>query len=153
MNISWQYLDKRNATISALKDYGSMKAILANANEKIVQAHDHCVGVSSPSPSGIPKSSYLPSTGEGRMIQCFGQIDVLQERYRQATEFMEWLQPAWDVLTDDEQTVLKLFYIENDTKQIDAMLEICDRFCIERSSAYKKKDRALTHLSTLLYGK
>ena len=35
----------------------------------------------------------------------------------------------------------------------DAIEEISVRFCVERSSAYKKKDRALAHLALLLYGR
>lgn len=35
----------------------------------------------------------------------------------------------------------------------DAIEEISERFCVERSSAYKKKDRALAHLALLLYGR
>ena len=38
-------------------------------------------------------------------------------------------------------------------KQIDAVYNICERFNIERSSAYNKKNRALQHLALLLYGK
>ena len=35
MNIVWQYLDKRSAAISALKDYGSMAYILEHTGEDI----------------------------------------------------------------------------------------------------------------------
>ena len=31
MSIAWNYLDKRSAAMAALKDYRSMKAILATA--------------------------------------------------------------------------------------------------------------------------
>ena len=35
MSIAWQYLDKRNAAISALKDYESMQYILAHTPSDI----------------------------------------------------------------------------------------------------------------------
>ena len=96
---------------------------------------------------------YGITAGENRILKGIEEIDVLKERYRQAVEFMEWFQPAWNTLSDEEQVVLELFYISGDGNQTDAVLAICERFYIERSSAYKKKDRALTHLAVLLYGK
>ena len=66
---------------------------------------------------------------------------------------MEWFQPAWDTLSDDERYVLEQFYLEEEDKQIDAVYNICDHFHIERSSAYNKKNRAVNHLTLLLYGK
>ena len=35
MSIAWNYLDKRSAAMAALKDYCSMKAILATTAEEI----------------------------------------------------------------------------------------------------------------------
>ena len=66
---------------------------------------------------------------------------------------MEWFQPAWEMLTEDDKYVLTEFYWEYERKQIDTIGSICERFHIERSSAYKKKNRALEKLATLLYGK
>ena len=153
MNISWQYLDKRNAAIAALKDYSSMQAIIANTPSEIAKLQNHIVGISGVQYSDMPRSSHNPNAGENRILKGIEAIDVLKERYRQAVEFMEWFQPAWKTLSDEEQTVLELFYISSDRNQTDAVLTICERYYIERSSAYKKKDRALAHLAVLLYGK
>ena len=35
MSILWQYLDKKSAAISALKDYSSMQHIIDHTNEEI----------------------------------------------------------------------------------------------------------------------
>ena len=153
MNISWQYLDKRAASADALKDYGSMKAIITNSKEAMARARARMTGVSSPVYSDMPKSPPQPHAGETRILQGMEALDVLKERHRQAAEYMAWFQPAWDALTEDERTVLQLFYQTEDAKQIDAVTDICERFHIERSSAYKKKDRALARLALLLYGK
>ena len=153
MNISWQYLDKRNAAVSALKDYSSMKAIIANTNGDIAAVQNRMVGVGAVNISDMPKGSRNTSAGEDRIIKGIEEIDVLKERYRQALEFMDWFQPAWDTLADDERLVLEMFYLSADNNQLNAVYDICDHFHIERSSAYKKKDRALAHLAILLYGK
>lgn len=65
---------------------------------------------------------------------------------------MEWFKSAWEALTGDEQYVLETFYREEDYGS-GAVYVVCDYFHIERSSAYNKKNRALDHLTTLLYGK
>ncbi len=152
MNIVWQYLDKRAAAINALKDYSSMKYIIEHTDEDIATLNEEMSSTASPVLNGMP-STHDPKAGEKRLIACINEIDVLKERYRQALEYMDWFQPAWDVLTEDEQYVLKEFYLDDEQKQIDAVYNICDRFNIERSSAYNKKNRALQHLALLLYGK
>ena len=93
-----------------------------------------------------------PQAGENQILHGIAEIDVLEERKRQAEEFMAWFQPAWDALGEDEKTVLTMFYLSENGKT-DAIEEISERFCVERSSAYKKKDRALAHLALLLYGR
>ncbi|ABY92534.1 hypothetical protein FC14_GL000833 [Ligilactobacillus agilis DSM 20509] len=152
MNIVWQYLDKRAAAINALKDYSSMKYIIEHTDEDIATLNEEMSSPASPVINGMP-STHDPKAGEKRLIACINEIDVLKERYRQALEYMDWFQPAWDALTEDEQYVLKEFYLDDEQKQIDAVYNICDHFNIERSSAYNKKNRALQHLALLLYGK
>lgn len=117
------------------------------------KVQNHMIGVGGIQYSDMPRGPHNPTAGENRILKGIEEIDVLKERYRQAVEFMEWFQPAWNTLSDEEQVVLELFYISGDGNQTDAVLAICERFYIERSSAYKKKDRALTHLAVLLYGK
>ena len=152
MNIVWQYLDKRAAAINALKDYSSMKYIIEHTDEDIATLNEEMSSTASPVLNGMP-STHDPKAGEKRLIACINEIDVLKERYRQALEYMDWFQPAWDALTEDEQYVLKEFYLDDEQKQIDAVYNICDRFNIERSSAYNKQNRALQHLALLLSGK
>ena len=121
MNIVWQYLDKRAAAINALKDYSSMKYIIEHTDEDIATLNEEMSSPASPVINGMP-STHDPKAGEKRLIACINEIDVLKERYRQALEYMDWFQPAWDALTEDEQYVLKEFYLDDEQKQIDACL-------------------------------
>ena len=152
MSIMWKYLDKRAATIAALKDYDSMKFIIDNTDMEIKSAHQRMIGVGSPRFDGMPhgKNSHA---GEERIASCIDEIDVLKERYRQADEYMKWFAPAWKELSDDERYVLEVSYGKNSDYNTGAVYEICEHFQIERSSAYNRKNRALAHLVTLLFGK
>jgi hypothetical protein len=64
---------------------------------------------------------------------------------------MNWFKPAWEQLTEEERYVLETFYM--DAEESGAALTISEELNIERSSAYNKKNRALDHLTMLLYGK
>jgi len=151
MTIAWTYLDKRGAAVDALKDFASMEYIIANHAEDEEAIREDMTAVSAPALGGQP-SGYNPHAGEARLAAQLDEIDVLKERYRQALEYMAWFRPAWTELSEDERFVLTAFY-QHDGKQEDAVGLISDRFKIERSSAYKKKNRAIQHLAVLLYGK
>ena len=152
MSIIWKYLDKRSAAVDALKDYGSMKFIIGHTDDEIKSAYEKMGGVSSPQLDGMPRS-HNPQASEDRIVKGIEEIDVLKERYRQALEYMAWFLPAWEELTEDERYVLQTFYGEDNQYGASAIYDICDHFGVERSSAYNRKNRALSHLVTLLFGK
>ncbi len=152
MSIAWKYLDKRRGALQAVKDYGSMKFIIENTDDEIKQVYSRMIGVGSPGMDGMPHA-HDPKAGEERLVSGIEEIDVLKERYRQAMEYMDWFVPAWESLSEDERYVLRAFY-GNDAYDSDSPIEdICREYHIERSSAYNRKNRALDHLVTLLFGK
>ena len=148
MSVMWKYLDKRTATIRAMEDFENMQFIINNTEDEVKGIRDDMVGLGSPNMDGMPHT-HNPQAAEDRMIDGIEKIDILKERYRQAVEYMSWFKPAWEALSEDEQYVLEVFYL---TGESDVGM-ICDRFGIERSSAYNRKNRALGKLSTCLYGK
>ena len=100
----------------------------------------------------MPKT-FNPNANEEKLMNAIDEIDMLQERYRQAVEYMNWFLPAWNHLTDDERFTLHEFYISSPEEQSAARFTIADRFNIDECSSYRKKNRALAKLTTLLYGK
>ena len=152
MSIMWRYLDKRSATIAAIKDYENMQFIIKNTSNDITAERDKMVGSSSPDWDGMPHA-HNPKAAEDRVINGIEEIDILKERFRQAVEYMDWFQPAWDQLTDDERFVLETFYGDVNSYGSGAVYYIASHFGIEQSSAYKRKNRALDRLTVLLFGK
>lgn len=45
MSIIWKYLDKRSATVDAIKDYGSMQFIIEHTDDEIKAAYEKMGGV------------------------------------------------------------------------------------------------------------
>jgi len=153
MNIIWQYLDKRKAAESALKDYLSMQHIIDHTDEEIAIVHKRMTSVGSPVITDMPKATPDIRSNEKRLVKDIEQIDVLRERYRQAVEYMEWFQPAWMALSEEERYVLKEMFWSVEDSQTDAVYTICEKLNIERTSVYSRKKRAIDHLALLLYGK
>ena len=152
MNVIWQYLDKRGAAISALKDYSIMEFIIDHTDEEIAKEYSAMEGIHSPQYGDHPHNQN-PKPTDVKIIESIEEIDVLKERYRQAVEYMDWFKPAWQKLSADEQYVLETFYHEDEDSQTMAVYTICEQYNIEKTSAYKKKNRALTKLTGLLFGK
>lgn len=127
MSIAWNYLDKRSAAMAALKDYRSMKAILATTAEEIANVRQDMVRIGGMRFEESAHGARNPQAGENQILHGIAEIDVLEERKRQAEEFMAWFQPAWDALGEDEKTVLTMFYLSENGKT-DAIEEISERF-------------------------
>ena len=151
MSIMWKYLDKRSATIAALKDYESMQFIIKHTGDEIRSQQDKMVGMASPNWDGMPHA-HNPGATEDRIVNGIEEIDILKERYRQAVEYMEWFQPSWDQLTEDERYVLEVFYMDSNSYGSNAVYYVASYFQVEQTTAYKRKNRALDRLTVLLFG-
>ena len=152
MSIMWKYLDKQSATIAVLKDYESMQFIIKNTGDELRAQQDKMVRVGSPKWDGMPHT-HNPNAAEERILNSIEEIDILKERYRQAVEYTEWFQPAWEQLTEEKWYVLETFYGDANSYGSNAVYYIAAYFKIEQSSAYKRKNRALDRLTVLLFGK
>ncbi len=152
MSIIWKYLDKKSATVDAIKDYKSMSFIIESTDDEVKATYERMEGIRGSQFDGMPHS-HNPQATEGRIISGIEEIDILRERYRQAVEYMAWFRPAWDELSEDEQYVLETFYGDDSGYGRCAAEDIAEHFQIERASAYRKKNNALSKLTTLLFGK
>ena len=141
MSIMWKYLDKRSATIAAIKDYDAMQFIINSTDDEIKRTYEKMTSVGSPKWDGMPHA-HNPKAGEERLISAISEIDILRERYRQAVEYMDWFKPAWKQMSEDERYLLEVFYMDD-----------CESPAIRAPTAYKRKNRALDRLTILLFGK
>lgn len=144
--ISWSYLDKRDATIRAMKDYDAMKFVIENTSDEVKEISEKMTSIGVPRYDDHVRSGNVHA-GEDNMINKIEEIDTLKERYRQALEYMAWFEPAWAQLSEDEQYLLESAYLD----EVE-VIAICDHLGIEKKTYYMRKKRALDHLKTLLYG-
>ncbi len=151
MNMMWKYLDKRTAAIAALEDYEAMQFILRNTELEIQKNYEYMYGLRGLRCDGMPKG-YNPQSNEDRIVGGIEANDVLRERYQQAKEYMEWFEPAWKQLSEDERMILDTYYGKMNSFGNGTVDQIARNFGIERTSAYKRKNRALDRLTVLLFG-
>ncbi len=149
MHISWNFLDKRKATVDAIEAYRSMEYIIRNTDDEINQLRADMGSASAVNLDGMPHA-HNPQASEEALIAKIDEIDIIKERYRQAVEYMEWFKPAWERLSEDDRYVLELFYMDCTPGAAEM---VADHFNIERKTAYVRKTRAETRLCILLYGK
>lgn len=152
MSIMWKYLDKRAATIAAIKDFEAMRFIIDSTDDEIKNAYDKMGSVPGVRYDGMPRT-HNPHAGEERLINIIEEIDVLKERYRQAVEYMDWFRPAWEQLSEEDRYVLDTFYGDGNSYGSSAAYYIAEYLHIEQPTAYKRKNRALDRLTVLLFGK
>ena len=150
--IAWKYLNKPSATVAALQDYATMRDIINITPQETKELYDRMISTGGRQLTGLP-TSWNPQANENRLVKCLDTLDVIQERYRQAVEYMAWFVPAWEELTEDERYVLEAFYSEDNQYGSNAADDVADYFQIERASAYRRKNRALERLTILLFGK
>lgn len=150
MHVANKYLDTRKAAIAALQDYPVMEHILATTDQTIADTYQDATTPASPRLDGTPTSGD-PHAAETRIAATLDRIDVYRDRYHQACQYMDWMLPAWEALSDDDRFVLDAFFLA-DQPQEARIQTIADHYYIERDSAYRRKNRALDHLTTALYG-
>lgn len=149
--IAWKYLNKPSATVAVLQDYSTMREIINITPLETKELYDRMVSVGGRPLSGLP-TSWNPQAGEERLIQSLDTLDVLQERYRQAAEYMSWFEPAWATLTDTEQLVLREFYM-GDSLRSGASARLQQRLNYSERQIHRIRAQALKRMSHLLFGK
>ena len=151
MDFLMKYFDSRKATINALLDFPIMKWILENTEDDIKELHEMMEVPASHVCDGMPSSDNLHAF-ENKMTAIMDKINLRERRYASAKEYMDWFLPVWEYLKEEERFVLSEFYFNNSDVSSDAIDRICKAFNIERTSAYKKKNRALSKLQRTLFG-
>lgn len=149
--IAWKYLNKPSATVAAMQDYSTMREIINITPQETKELYDRMVSVGSRRATGVP-AEWNPQAGEDRLVKSLDTLDVIQERYRQAVEYMGWFEPAWATLTDTEQMVLREFYM-NGSRKSGATARLQEELNFSERQVERIRSRALSRLTHLLFGK
>ncbi len=149
--IALTYIDKKSATIAAIKDYENMKLIISTTPQEIKEEYEDIISINSPSFDDMPKA-HNPHAGENKVIHSLDKINVMLERYRQAVEYMEWFEAALLSLSEEERMVLKEFYMQGNQKS-GASARIQIKMNYSPRQVERLRQKSLERLMFNLYGR
>lgn len=148
--IAMTYINKKQATIEAMKDYDNMKHIIDTTRQSVKDEYEDILSISSPQITGMPKSNNARA-GEDKLAYGIDKINVMNERYKQAMEYITWFEPAWEILAEEERFILREFYMQGNLRS-GATTRISHRLCYSEAHVERLRGKALKKLTHLLYG-
>ncbi len=149
--VIFRYLDRRSVAISVLRDYRNMENIINTSKDKVNEEQMKLYSFGSYAMDGMPHI-HDNHAGENRIVNIIDKIDFIKERYENAMEYMSWVKPAWNSLSEDDRYILSEFYVE-DRMRGDYVAEgIADSMCMCSQSVHNRKNKALERFSSLLFG-
>lgn len=150
MKIAWKYIDKRTATVAAIRDYTNMRAVINNTPDEIKELYDQMSAPRTTNISGMP-TTHNPLAGQNSLAGQLDKLDILRDRYSSAIEYMSWFEPAWGTLTDKEQRILTEYYM-SDCFRNGARIRLADEFNYTERHIDRLCVKALQRLRALLFG-
>jgi len=150
MNIILKYVNKNAATAAALRDYDNMRRIIDNTPDDIKDLYEQMTVVRSSKLSKTPKSKY-PHGYINKLEAQIDELGVMRDRYGQAVEYLQWLEPAWEALTIAERHILTEFYLSG-SQRSGANSRLKAEMNYSKSQVERKRSGALYHLRILLFG-
>lgn len=148
--IAWKYIDKRAATIAAIRDYTNMRAVINNTPDEIKELYGRMTAPRTPNMSGMPTNPN-PLAGQSSLAGQIDKLDILRDRYSSAIEYMSWCEPAWGVLTDKEKRILSEYYMGEGIRN-GARVRLADEFNYTERHIDRLCGKAMRRLRSLLFG-
>ena len=149
MSVAIKYLDPHRATIMMLRDYYDQQWKAEYGKDKIRQIQSSMESI----PAVIGKTPVSGGGGnhaEEALISGIDRKAVAEYGYNQAREYMELMSACLARLTDQERRLLELRYIDY-YEEGNGIKRIMEEFHIGQAEAYRRSNRALVRLKTLLF--
>lgn len=142
------YIDVNKAAIAVLKDWNNQRFKLEHEAEKLKEINSAML-----SPRGAALDRVPVQGGANRMEETLcNAIDrktAAMQALKAAKEYDQDVTPCWERLTNDERFCLTARFIDHE--EGDGIKRIMERFCVERSAAYRMSDTALSRFAKLLF--
>lgn len=148
--IGWRYIDTNSAAVAAMRDYSNMKTIIDLTPEVIKDLYDKMISPRISNLTDMPKHRNMSGANDS-LSASLDKLDVFQDRYRLAIEYMAWFEPAWNSLSDVERTILREFYM-GDSIRSGANERLQSLLHYSRAQINRIRGKALTGFSLLLFG-
>ena len=143
---AWKYIDKRQFTISAIRDYNLMKAIIKSAPEGVKGENE-----AANADHFKQKATAFGKTPFTWVKGPINSTDLVEKRYMDAVEYMEWFSPAWESLSEQDKKILSEFYM-GENRRSGASVRLQHALNYSDRHLDRLRANALDELSNLLLG-
>ena len=140
-------MDWKNEAIEKLCNYEAMKCSVENLQQELLRLELEATAIRSADPEHIGKNGV--SRGEDRLLSIVVQRQELENRLAQAKNWIEQVSRGLSALTYEERLIMDRCYIKPEKCAVD---NLCFDLQMEKSSVYRKRDKALLTFTTALYG-
>lgn len=145
-----KYIVKRRdqLTRDVLYDWRDMEWKVTNGRAQVEEIETLLTSTTSHLGS-TPVSGGGGNKVETAMTEGIHKKDIAENGFKEACEYMAWVTPCWERLTEDERYMLMVRFIDH--SEGDGIKRIMNRYCIEKTEAYTRSNAALTRLAKLLF--
>lgn len=142
-------MDWKADALEKLRDYEANRKALDNIPLELERLEAAYAGIRAASLDGMPRSGSSASHREDAMLSNIVRRDELKRRLKEAQLWVKIVDGGLSVLDDEDRLTLELCFIRRVKGSLD---DLCERLCIEKSTAYRRRDLALRRFTLALYG-
>lgn len=138
----------KKEAISLLKDYPVRKKSLHLLKERYTMLENEMLSLRNAEKHSIPVKGML-SYEQEQLINALAEQEFLQFNYQVVQQQLDWVERGLSSLNQEERMILEGFYISTAAHSKD---DLMDKLCVERSTLYEMKDKALRKFTISMYG-
>ena len=141
-------MNLREQVVERLCNYEIMCVAVKNLQEQICYLKQQQEGIHAVRTDRVVVK-YHQERSEDRLLENIEQRQKLEIALKNTRQWLQIVDRALQALSKDEQMILQICYIHKTPR---AVVELCRLLQMEKSSVYRKRDKALDRLALALYG-
>lgn len=142
--MNWQ-----TVAVQRLKNYEAKKLSLETIAEQIKLLESEFTGIRAATTDGTPVAGGNTNKREEMLVGNIAKREELKRNYKIAKGEVNVTEKALEILTEQEQRILYLFFINRPAGHVQ---QLCEELFVEKSKLYKMKDEALKKFTRACYG-
>lgn len=141
-------MDYKEIVVQKLRTHVDRAASLPQLEDRIKELRAKKGNTSAPVTDGVLRRGGS-SKIEDRYISDMATMAELERNYRIASGEVDRVNRALQALDDTERRVLSALCIQH---RKNAIFDVCEELCYERSHIYRIRDRAIRRMALRMYG-
>lgn len=109
-NAIWNMVDKRTATLNAIRNYPAMLFIRDIEAQKLTSRKED---IEQPVGTVFHEQTLrgTPLSADQKIINQINAVDLIERRLKHSFDFLDWFEPAWKDISEQDRMLLTRFYL------------------------------------------